>query len=251
MPWRLTQGTDLVVELHLIPGVKPVDVRPAVALFFATAQGTTTPLTFKMGSQAIDIPAGARDYAISDRYVLPVDVDLLSLYPHAHYLGHDMQVTATAPDGSTRQLLHIPRWSFHWQQDYRFTAPVLLTRGTAIAMRFTYDNSNDNAENPHHPPVAVRVGQRSTDEMGNLLLQLVPRVATDRARLIQGLALHTAEVSLTGQPYVLDTNQTVEAALKAAGGAEVLNFVRLAVGEGIEKQTDDFAAEVMKQAGLA
>ena len=60
-----------------------------------------------------------------------------------------------------------------------------------------------------------------------------------------------AEVSLTGQPYVLDTNMTVEAALKAAGGAEVLNFVRLAVGEGIEKQTDDFAAEVMKQAGLA
>jgi elongation factor Ts len=58
------------------------------------------------------------------------------------------------------------------------------------------------------------------------------------------------EVSLTGQPYVLDTNQTVEAVLKSAG-AEVVNFQRLAVGEGIEKQTDDFAAEVMKQAGLA
>ena len=58
------------------------------------------------------------------------------------------------------------------------------------------------------------------------------------------------EVSLYGQPYVLDTNQTVEAALKSAG-AEVVSFVRLAVGEGIEKQVDDFAAEVMKQAGLA
>jgi elongation factor Ts len=58
------------------------------------------------------------------------------------------------------------------------------------------------------------------------------------------------EICLTGQAYVLDTNQTVEQTLKAAG-AEVVNFVRLAVGEGIEKQTDDFAAEVMKQAGLA
>ncbi|GAB1596287.1 translation elongation factor Ts [Lysobacter claricitrinus] len=58
------------------------------------------------------------------------------------------------------------------------------------------------------------------------------------------------EICLTGQAYVLDTNQTVEQAVKAAG-AEVVNFVRLAVGEGIEKQTDDFAAEVMKQAGLA
>ena len=59
-----------------------------------------------------------------------------------------------------------------------------------------------------------------------------------------------SEVSLTGQPYVLDTNATVEAVLRKAG-AEVLKFTRLAVGEGIEKKEEDFAAEVMKQAGLA
>ena len=58
------------------------------------------------------------------------------------------------------------------------------------------------------------------------------------------------ENTLYGQPYVLDTEQTVEAALKAAG-AEVLQFQRLAVGEGIEKVVEDYAAEVMKQAGLA
>ncbi|AXK71586.1 elongation factor Ts [Lysobacter sp. TY2-98] len=70
-------------------------------------------------------------------------------------------------------------------------------------------------------------------------------------KMIAGKIAKTVnEICLTGQAYVLDTNQTVEQALKAAG-AEVVNFVRLAVGEGIEKQTDDFAAEVMKQAGLA
>lgn len=59
-----------------------------------------------------------------------------------------------------------------------------------------------------------------------------------------------SENTLYGQPYVLDTNQSVEAVLKAAG-ADVLAVRRLAVGEGIEKKEDDFAAEVMKQAGLA
>jgi elongation factor Ts len=59
-----------------------------------------------------------------------------------------------------------------------------------------------------------------------------------------------AEMSLTGQPYVLDTNIAVEAALKKEG-AEVLSFHRIAVGEGIEKKQEDFAGEVMKQAGLA
>ena len=58
------------------------------------------------------------------------------------------------------------------------------------------------------------------------------------------------EVTLYGQPYVLDTNQSVEQVLKAAG-AEVVRFQRLAVGEGIEKVVEDYAAEVMKQAGLA
>src|SRR5690606_31170268 len=58
------------------------------------------------------------------------------------------------------------------------------------------------------------------------------------------------EVTLYGQPYVLDTNQSVEQVLKAAG-AEVVRFERLAVGEGIEKVVEDYAAEVMRQAGLA
>lgn len=58
------------------------------------------------------------------------------------------------------------------------------------------------------------------------------------------------EVTLYGQPYVLNTDHTVEAALKAAG-ADVVRFERLAVGEGIEKVVEDYAAEVMKAAGLA
>ena len=73
-----------------------------------------------------------------------------------------------------KTLLHIRQWSFHWQQDYRFVQPVALPRGTTISMRFTYDNSDANDDNPHHPPIGVTVGQRSTDEMGNLLLQVVP-----------------------------------------------------------------------------
>ena len=60
-----------------------------------------------------------------------------------------------------------------------------------------------------------------------------------------------AEMSLTGQPYVLDTNSAVEAVLKKEG-AEVLAMHRLAVGEGIDKPDGpDFATEVMKQASLA
>ena len=70
-------------------------------------------------------------------------------------------------------------------------------------------------------------------------------------KIISGkIAKIVNEVTLYGQPYVLDTNQSVEAVLKAAG-AEVISSQRLVVGEGIEKVVEDYAAEVMKQAGLA
>ena len=58
------------------------------------------------------------------------------------------------------------------------------------------------------------------------------------------------EVTLYGQPYVLDSDKSVEQVVKAAG-ADVVGFQRLVVGEGIEKVVEDYAAEVMKQAGLA
>ena len=70
-------------------------------------------------------------------------------------------------------------------------------------------------------------------------------------KMISGKLRKTlAEMSLTGQPYVMDTTISVEDALRKAG-AKVQAFHRMAVGEGIEKKEDDFAAEVMKQAGLA
>ncbi|GEA11599.1 translation elongation factor Ts [Alteromonas sp. KUL49] len=56
----------------------------------------------------------------------------------------------------------------------------------------------------------------------------------------------TGEVSLTGQPFVKDPSVSVGDLLKN-NGADVINFVRFEVGEGIEKKSEDFAAEVAAQ----
>lgn len=54
------------------------------------------------------------------------------------------------------------------------------------------------------------------------------------------------EITLLGQPFVKDPDQSVEKYLKQAGG-EVVSFVRYEVGSGIEKKQEDFAEEVRKQ----
>jgi len=56
----------------------------------------------------------------------------------------------------------------------------------------------------------------------------------------------TGEISLTGQAYIMEPKKTVGEILKEKG-AKVTNFIRLEVGEGIEKKEEDFAAEVAAQ----
>jgi Flp pilus assembly protein TadD len=183
MPWPLDRGSDLVVELHLIPRDEPTTVQPSVALFLTDKPPVQTPVRLKLSEKLIDIPAGAREHVITQTYDLPVAVDLLSVYPHAHYLAKDMLVTAAIAGGPVKTLLHIKQWSFHWQQDYRYVTPIPLPAGTRVTMRYTFDNSAENRDNPAKPPVRVRLGPRSVDEMADLGMQVLTRTADDAGRL--------------------------------------------------------------------
>src|SRR4051812_14520872 len=211
MPWRLERGADLVVELHMLTAKKAAVIAPTIALFTTPTPPLRAPLTFKMSSKLIDIPAGAKDYEVTDTYELPAPVTLLSVYPHAHYLGKDMRVSATWPDGTTKTLLHIPQWSFHWQQDYRYLTPIPLPRGTVLTMRYTYDNSAGNEDNPHTPPARVRLGPNSSDEMAELGLQVLTESVADAARLVQSFEEHDALANVAlGEARVLEQPQSAE-----------------------------------------
>ena len=66
-------------------------------------------------------------------------------------------------------------------------------------------------------------------------------------KIVEGkLKKFIAEITLMGQSFVKDSTKTVAALLKESDG-EIEFFVRFAVGEGIEKQEDNFVAEVMAQ----
>ena len=64
------------------------------------------------------------------------------------------------------------------------------------------------------------------------------------------VAKHLKEITLLGQPFVKDTEVTISKLLQNAG-AEVVEFLRFEVGEGIEKKQENFAAEVMAQINRA
>jgi tetratricopeptide (TPR) repeat protein len=183
LAWRLDPGSDMVLQLHLQPNGRPEAIQVVIGLFFAPAPPSRIAFGLQLGSYTIDIPAGVKDYVVEDSYELPVDVDLLSLYPHAHYLCREVVAVAVFADGSKKSLIWIKNWDFNWQAEYRYNTPVRLPKGTRVTMRYTYDNSADNPRNPTVPPKRVVYGGHSTDEMGNLLFQVAPKSARDLAIL--------------------------------------------------------------------
>ena len=114
-----------------------------------------------------------------------MDMDLLAVYPHAHYLGHLLEGYATLPGGTRKWLIRIPDWDPNWQAVYRYRNPCFCPRERVISMRYHYDNSAANPRNPNQPPQRVRGGNRATDEMAHLWLQVcraAPRIAAWNCR---------------------------------------------------------------------
>ena len=135
----------------------------------------------------IDIPPGAADHLVVDEGYIPVDVELLFIQPHAHYLGKTISGTAYLPDGTKKSLLQIDAWDFNWQDGYEYTKPVFLPEGTRVEMRTVFDNSADNPRNPNQPPKRVTTGWKTTDEMADLFLQLLAKDPADQLKLKRDL----------------------------------------------------------------
>jgi Tfp pilus assembly protein PilF/mono/diheme cytochrome c family protein len=203
LAWRLNSGTDLVLQLHMRPTGKLERVQPAIGLYFAAQAPRLTPAMLRLGKQSIEIAPGQKDYVVTDSYVLPVDVDVHAVQPHAHYRAREVTGLATLPDGTTKGLLHIRDWDFDWQDTYRYVTPFRLPRGTTLSMRYVYDNSASNRRNPQLPPQPVHWGQRSSDEMGDLWVQVVPRTRSDVDVLVREFRQKVFREDIVGYETVL------------------------------------------------
>jgi Flp pilus assembly protein TadD/mono/diheme cytochrome c family protein len=182
MPWRLDPGNDLVLNMHLKPTGKVESVRARIGLYFTDKPATRLPILVQLEHDAgLNIPPGDANFTVEDQLRLPEPVDVLAIYPHAHYLGKRLEGWADLPDGTRKSLILIPNWDIDRQSIYRYAQPVALPAGSVVHMRYTYDNSAANPHNPNSPPIRVTAGNRSVDEMGHLWLQLLP-VVTPKTR---------------------------------------------------------------------
>lgn len=194
----LPKGADLVLQTHFHPSGKAESETLTVGLYFAdkapkrTLHRMSLPPAFGLFHR-VDIPAGKADFKVSDEFVLPCDVELVGAGAHAHYLGKTLSMTGTTPEKKENKLFRIDDWNFNWQGQYLYKEFVRLPKGTVLRGEVTWDNSKDNPRNPKSPPVRVRWGEESGDEMGSVSLQLVAADEKDSDKLKEAIRRHTAE----------------------------------------------------------
>ena len=198
LAWRLAPGADFVVQLHLRPTGRPERIRPLIGLFFTDDPPERLPAMLRLGRQNIDIPAGQTDYVSPDTYTLRVDAQVLAVQPHSHYRARSARAWATLPDGTSKWVIDIGTWDFGWQDIYRVADPYWLPAGTRISTEFVFDNSSANPRNPESPPKRARWGFKSSDEMGDVWIQVMTRTDADRDELVRDFARKAAAEDIVG-----------------------------------------------------
>ncbi len=157
-------GSDLVFQMHYTTNGKAVRDRTKVGFVFAKQPPQRRVIRIQASNAKFVIPPGAASYPVSGDAQLGVACELIDAYPHMHFRGQSMTLSATYPTGEREQLLRVPRYDFNWQLVYEMGQPKLLPQGTLLRADATFDNSPNNRFNPD-PKAEVRWGDQTWEEM--------------------------------------------------------------------------------------
>jgi tetratricopeptide (TPR) repeat protein len=183
--WRLYPKTCFVLHTHMQPSGKEETVQFRIGVHFAKRPPELRPVMLRIGSRDIDIPPGEPRRVVTDEFAVPVEIDVHSIFPHAHSLCREVRVEAQLPDATSTPLIWIKQFDENWHDNYRYTKAVRLPRGTKLVSTFVYDNSDANIRNRNRPPKRVVYGSNVADEMADVYLQVTAVHEDQRAVLME------------------------------------------------------------------
>jgi thiol-disulfide isomerase/thioredoxin len=159
----IPRGGRIHLQMHYNANGTPTTDRPRVGLKLRAQPPEKTVVSSSSIKWDLQIPPNSLvRFQHSD--VFAEDVRLLSLMPHMHARGAAAQVLMVYPDGRAELLLDVPQYDFDWQVSYEFLEPLLVTRGSRMVIRHSFDNTASNPANPD-PTKRVRHGNATSDEM--------------------------------------------------------------------------------------
>jgi hypothetical protein len=152
----LPAGSRVVLKVHYRKNGEAAIDRSAVGFYFSKGPVTRPLRGVTLAAPETSIPPGAERHRIKVSYIVPEAAEAIAIRPLLYPFGKSVEAIAFRPDGTTEALIWIKNYRYHWQPTYYFKRPVALPKGTRIEVTAYLDNSDDNPNNPHDPPQAVR-----------------------------------------------------------------------------------------------
>ncbi len=161
---KIPAGANLIFQVHYTPNGTAAKDRSYVGLVFAKEKPEFDVQTRPIMNTRFVIPPGDGNYKVESSYTFKEDSHIRSFMPHMHLRGKDFLFRATFPDGTSKVLLSVPKYSFAWQSYYVLKEAVRAPKGTRVDCIAHFDNSDKNKYNPD-PKKEVRWGDQTWEEM--------------------------------------------------------------------------------------
>lgn len=171
---RIPAGVDFVLEIHYAPGnINAVDstlvnfkfVNDISAVREVIVDVPIYDFPPSLMNPPLKIAANEVKTFYQQSMPMPADMSFISLSPHMHLIGRTYKIWFETAEGDSFPLIDIPNWDFHWQMYYMFPYVQKIPAGAKIYSEALYDNTPNNPYNPNNPPITVKQGLYTTDEM--------------------------------------------------------------------------------------
>jgi mono/diheme cytochrome c family protein len=177
-PMRLPDGVGirvepddyLVIQMHYFQGDLTEDERtdrPGVAMVISDAVDEEVYM-WTFGTQDFVIPAGAESHSAGDSFTLPnvgeYSINVWSMLPHMHAIGSGFAMSVETDSGE-ECVVQSDGYDFDNQQNYLFKEPLSVRNGDKVSWTCTWNNSESNPDLIYNPPIDIRYGEGSEDEM--------------------------------------------------------------------------------------
>ncbi|MEM7371930.1 MAG: redoxin domain-containing protein [Bacteroidota bacterium] len=178
------EGAYLAFENHYHLSGKATTDKSYVGIYYADQPVNKYITGSIIGTQKLQIPAKSPDFKKSIWTYVPVDIELYDITPHMHFIGKSVEIDVQLPDGDTKNLLKLSDWDLRWQSVYTMRELTIIPKGSIIRANFVYDNSDDNADNPHYPSKEMYWGWGSEDEMCEVYMSYIPVEYKDYGKML-------------------------------------------------------------------
>lgn len=161
--FHFPKGSYIIAEAHYAPSGRPETNQMTFEIFKPKSKSLRIVRRGRIFIPDFVVPAGKKNFFVSQDYEIKMDMTLLMAIAHMHYRGVGYRFKIISPEGKEEALCNVPFYQFKYEISPTLAHHQFLRRGSKLRVELQYDNSDENIANPN-PHIDVPSGLQTEDQ---------------------------------------------------------------------------------------